>query len=169
MCECRGLPFAQRCSMQLDVLAERVHNEFWVKENLRSFDCNFFLSLHTQELYYICVSISRDRNNPLVYSRLPMFSQIDEFTLFTIKEFQRWLQYSSKKNSWEWPFLKQKQMPLPYYIPKTISDKTLIFESRFESGNLLLAVKVSDNEYKLMLQNDSLTKGNTQCTPVINS
>ena len=29
---------------------------------------------------------------------------------------------------------------LPYYIPKVEDDNTLIFESRFESGNLRRAV-----------------------------
>ena len=39
---------------------------------------------------------------------------------------------------------------------------TLIFESRFESGNLGMASKVSDNEYNLLLQNDVNTQGHTQ-------
>jgi hypothetical protein len=52
----------------------------------------------------------------------------------------------------------------PYYVPTSESDKTLVFESRFESGNLGLAAKVSDSEYKLVLQNDTLTNGYTQCT-----
>jgi hypothetical protein len=38
----------------------------------------------------------------------------------------------------------------------------LVFESRFESGNLQLANKVSDNEYDLILQNDINSKGHTQ-------
>ena len=50
------------------------------------------------------------------------------------------------------------------------NDRTLVFESRFESGNLALAskvklfyvkiyfwIKVSDNEYNLLLQNDTNT------------
>jgi len=41
-------------------------------------------------------------------------------------------------------------------------DKTLIFESRFESGNLYLAQKVSDHEYNLLMQNDINTSGHTQ-------
>ena len=40
-------------------------------------------------------------------------------------------------------------------------DKTLIFESRFESGNLAAALKVNDNDYYLALQNDVNTSGNT--------
>jgi hypothetical protein len=50
----------------------------------------------------------------------------------------------------------------PYYQLKDEEDKTLIFESRFESGNLSMATKVSDNEYNLLLQNDINTKGYTQ-------
>jgi len=42
------------------------------------------------------------------------------------------------------------------------SDKTLLFESRFESGNLYLAQKVSDTEYNLLMQNDINTNGHTQ-------
>ena len=41
-------------------------------------------------------------------------------------------------------------------------DKTLLFESRFESGNLYLAWKVTDNEYNLLMQNDINTNGHTQ-------
>jgi len=36
-------------------------------------------------------------------------------------------------------------------------DKTLIFESRFESGNLRRAVKVGENEYNLILKYDHNT------------
>lgn len=42
------------------------------------------------------------------------------------------------------------------------SDKTLLFESKFESGNLYLAQKVTDNEYNLLMQNDINTNGHTQ-------
>lgn len=49
-----------------------------------------------------------------------------------------------------------------YYTPENEEDKTLVFESRFESGNLSLAIKMSDNEYNLLLQNDINTKGHTQ-------
>jgi len=49
----------------------------------------------------------------------------------------------------------------PYYKLEDESDKTLIFESRFESGNLLAAIKISDTEYDLILQNDINTNGHT--------
>lgn len=42
------------------------------------------------------------------------------------------------------------------------TDLTLLFESRFESGNLYLAQKVSDHEYNLLMQNDINTNGHTQ-------
>ena len=38
----------------------------------------------------------------------------------------------------------------------------MIFESRFESGNLRKAVKISDSEYDLYLKNDYGTNGFTQ-------
>jgi hypothetical protein len=41
-------------------------------------------------------------------------------------------------------------------------DKTLLFESKFESGNLYLAQKVNDIEYNLLMQNDINTNGHTQ-------
>ena len=52
----------------------------------------------------------------------------------------------------------------PYYKLSTqpgVDDKTLIFESRFESGNLYLAQKVSDMEYNLLMSNDINTSGHT--------
>jgi hypothetical protein len=52
--------------------------------------------------------------------------------------------------------------PQQFYKPSGPEDKTLIFESRFESGNLLAAIKVSEKEYDLVLQNDINTNGNTQ-------
>lgn len=54
---------------------------------------------------------------------------------------------------------------LPCYTPADAQDRTLVFESRFESGNLALALKVSDSEYNLVLSNDINTKGHTQCKP----
>lgn len=48
-----------------------------------------------------------------------------------------------------------------YYVKKDRFDKTLVFESRFESGNLAAALKVSDTDYHLALQNDVNTSGNT--------
>jgi len=50
----------------------------------------------------------------------------------------------------------------PFYKKKDQFDKTMIFESRFESGNLAAALKVNDSDYYLLLQNDVNTGGNTQ-------
>lgn len=41
--------------------------------------------------------------------------------------------------------------PQQFYRLQGPEDKTLVFESRFESGNLLSAIKVSDKEYDLIL------------------
>jgi len=51
----------------------------------------------------------------------------------------------------------------PYYKSKNPDiDQTLVFESRFESGNLRRAVKITDFEYDLYLKNDYGTNGYTQ-------
>ena len=51
----------------------------------------------------------------------------------------------------------------PYYTLKNKNDNTLIFESRFESGNLLCAFLTEDeNSYQLYLQNDTNTTGYIQ-------
>jgi|TARA_B110001469_G_C9512664_1_gene255449 hypothetical protein len=49
-----------------------------------------------------------------------------------------------------------------YYNKENEEDKTLIFESRFESGNLRRAVKVGENEYNLILKYDHNTTTYTQ-------
>ena len=41
-------------------------------------------------------------------------------------------------------------------------EETLQFDSVFESGNLALAMKVNENEYNCLLQNDINTNGDTQ-------
>lgn len=50
----------------------------------------------------------------------------------------------------------------PYYKKQGREDTTLIFESRFESGNLHRAIKVGEFEYDLHLKNDYGTTGYTQ-------
>ena len=50
-----------------------------------------------------------------------------------------------------------------FYTLKNKNDNTLIFESRFESGNLLCAFRTEDeNSYQLYLQNDTNTTGYIQ-------
>lgn len=54
----------------------------------------------------------------------------------------------------------------PYYTIENSEDNTLVFESRFESGNLLYAFKYEEMppvfKYELILQNDSNTTGYVQ-------
>ena len=50
----------------------------------------------------------------------------------------------------------------PYYTKENEDDTTLIFESRFESGNLRRAQKIGDFEYNLFLRNDYNTTAYTQ-------
>ena len=47
-----------------------------------------------------------------------------------------------------------------FYVPKTKTDYTLCFESRFESGNLRRAIQVYEFEYDLILKPDYNTKVN---------
>mmetsp|Transcript_13479 Transcript_13479/g.11544 ORF Transcript_13479/g.11544 Transcript_13479/m.11544 type:complete len:495 (+) Transcript_13479:437-1921(+) len=51
---------------------------------------------------------------------------------------------------------------LPFYIPGSKDDTTLVFESRFESGNLRRAIQIYENEYNLILKPDYFTRGHTQ-------
>ena len=55
-------------------------------------------------------------------------------------------------------------MIFPFYkhLDETLKHNTLLFDSIFESGNLALAIKVSDKEYNCLLQNDINTNGHTQ-------
>jgi len=52
-------------------------------------------------------------------------------------------------------------MIIPFYknLSAEEAETTLEFDSVFESGNLALAMKVADNEYNLLLQNDINTNG----------
>ena len=49
-----------------------------------------------------------------------------------------------------------------YYEPTGPDDDTLIFESRFESGNLRRAIQIYQGEYDLILRPDINTRGHTQ-------
>lgn len=51
---------------------------------------------------------------------------------------------------------------LPYYPGTGPSDQTLVFESRFESGNLRRAIQSGPYEYELILRPDVNTRGHTQ-------
>jgi len=45
----------------------------------------------------------------------------------------------------------------PYYVKEGENDQTLIFESRFESGNLRRVVMMGDHTYNLILKYDYQT------------
>lgn len=53
------------------------------------------------------------------------------------------------------------QILTPYYQPSFKNDHTLVFESRFESGNLRRAIQVYEFEYDLILKPDYNTRGFT--------
>jgi len=50
----------------------------------------------------------------------------------------------------------------PYYKLKDEGDETLVFESRFESGNLRRSIQVDKYEYDLVLKTDFKTNNHTQ-------
>nr|KAJ3422142.1 Cytosolic carboxypeptidase 2 [Polyrhizophydium stewartii] len=50
----------------------------------------------------------------------------------------------------------------PFYIPRSINDDSLVFESRFESGNLKAATRIGPAEYNLEIRKDLHTSGHTQ-------
>ena len=50
----------------------------------------------------------------------------------------------------------------PFYILQNSEDNTLLFESRFECGNLRRAIQVYEFEYDLILKPDYNTRGYTQ-------
>jgi len=52
--------------------------------------------------------------------------------------------------------------PLPFYVPYSVHDKTAIFESRFESGNLRRATQTGPFEYELLVRSDVNTTGHMQ-------
>ena len=61
-------------------------------------------------------------------------------------------------------FAENPEMPLhlrPYYVPLSRLDNTLVFESRFETGNLHRAVQVYEYEYDLWIAPDAFS-GHTQ-------
>lgn len=47
-----------------------------------------------------------------------------------------------------------KKYDIPYYIPENEQDVTLIFESRFESGNLKKVIQIAPFEYNLIINAD---------------
>ena len=46
------------------------------------------------------------------------------------------------------------EFPIEYYLKVPADNTTLIFDSKFESGNLSKAIKMSDYDYKLFINND---------------
>ena len=112
---------------------------------------------------------SDGQENPIVYSRFgKAFYGSDQ--KYDPNNFQQLIRTCNLKRLLRTPTNEnQKRFTEPvsypggsYYRPKDESDKTLMFESRFESGNLQLAQKVSESEYNLILQNDINSKGHTQ-------
>jgi len=87
---------------------------------------------------------------------------------FEQKDMQKYIcSYSGDASSsiFPWSFMStlEKDRITTYYTPVDPNDKTLVFESRFESGNLDYAIKINETEYQLVMQKDTLSKGSNQC------
>ena len=112
--------------------------------------------------------------NPIIYSRYsqncydPNEKLPEDFQLCYILNIKRLVNEQEEANKdLLIPYLEKPLNGLvssikSYYEPRDEEDKTLIFESKFECGNLNYALKLSDNEYNLLLQNDINTNGHTQ-------
>jgi hypothetical protein len=57
-------------------------------------------------------------------------------------------------------YFPQKQYVQDYTL--VVPANTLRFSSKFESGNLKKAIKLNENEYRLLLEYDTETLGYTQ-------
>jgi hypothetical protein len=51
---------------------------------------------------------------------------------------------------------------LPFYVPTSENDTTLVFEARFETGNLRRAIQILEYEYQIILRADWNTTSHTQ-------
>ncbi|CAG9334618.1 unnamed protein product [Blepharisma stoltei] len=71
-----------------------------------------------------------------------------------IYEYDR-IQYLNMRN-----YTSNKKIPCEYTL--VIPQDSLKFESKFEGGNLRKAIRVSENEYNLLLEFDTETEGYTQ-------
>eukprot|EP00826_Nyctotherus_ovalis_P049824 TRINITY_DN6048_c0_g7_i2.p1 TRINITY_DN6048_c0_g7~~TRINITY_DN6048_c0_g7_i2.p1 ORF type:complete len:189 (-),score=27.34 TRINITY_DN6048_c0_g7_i2:267-833(-) len=105
--------------------------------------------------------LSELQSFPLVYERLYPHSlpvaqrkSLLLTELCTVNSLEELGEYGGK-------VLTEEEMK-PYYVLKGPEDKTLVFESRFECGNLKLCIKKGECEYDLYLQNDVNTQGNNQ-------
>jgi hypothetical protein len=167
----------QRSTLKLPAVdQEVVRAQRIVAEALENEDLAMYYSLEFKDLYPSHLTPSRKGvANTIVYSLngKSSYTSTDRNeggVSFGMKDLQKLLgstaQRGRGKEFW-WRFGNAAEKIAPYYTPKDRADLTLVFESRFESGNLGLAIKLSDNEYRLVLQNDSLTKGNTQCKGAI--
>jgi hypothetical protein len=69
---------------------------------------------------------------------------------------------SRNNKKYQMPGLVSDDELLPWYEPTGAADETLLFESRFESGNLHSAMLAGDFEYNLQLSLDINTDRHTQ-------
>jgi len=92
----------------------------------------------------------------------PQWTKQHEFINENDRVFSAFDQYSKGGHAPNGNELNRYYMDLsPYYTLEDEDDDTLIFESRFESGNLMKACRVGESEYNLYLNSDTNTSGHT--------
>ncbi len=143
-----------------------------INKNLAKQGLESLYRLEFESTYSPVILENVRKDNPVIYSRSGKKSYLSDeksnrrvdFDLPDFKNYVDSFGLLSDSDHWAWDFMSPDgSVSAPYYTPLGRQDRTLVFESRFECGNLGLAVKLSDREYKLTMQNDVLTKGNTQC------
>jgi hypothetical protein len=82
--------------------------------------------------------------------------------VFLRKDRQTVLNLKERKHSGQSSAETEVRPIQPFYVPVNSADTTLVFESRFESGNLFRATKVGTYEYDLRLCSDSNTTAHIQ-------
>ena len=128
------------------------------------------------------ISLAKAGTSIPMLSFLPEFiEEVEEYESITVptesvleeslhRECERILNQESLMNKLVYDSIDPSPYPQPenstdlgvFYTLADKQDKTLVFESRFESGNLRRAIQIHEFEYDLILKPDYNTRGNTQ-------
>ena len=106
------------------------------------------------------VSAAENRAREIGSDRLAFNSK--KVVVFLRKDRQTVLNLKERKHSGQSSAETEVRPIQPFYVPVNSADTTLVFESRFESGNLFRATQVGTYEYDLHLCSDSNTTAHIQ-------
>ena len=110
--------------------------------------------VYDQKADIIKASISANENSSTSVERIPALDIPKQKKIKGMSD-EDFEVYCKLKN-----FPSCPEFPTTYYLYIPDDNITLLFNSKFESGNLLRAVKLSDYEYNLHIQSDVNTHGN---------